>query len=263
MNPAKRVRQYLLEKCPPATVLGRDIRVLLRSLSNVAEEPKKIGGFICGAGAEWTEKSRFVRVLKLFALLGGLVVFAVTARSWMTVAEDQRKAKQYQAWMLIHAARGEGDGGRRDAITELAVGGVALAADFSKVNLRGFALTNAHFEYAVFDKADFTGATLVRCYFNDACLSGAQFVGATLEYCQFPNANLTNANFQAASLKSVDFSGADLRYATMSELNLALERKNIFKQAKIDTNAIPTNNLARWLEAISSPVRKLGDGVTH
>lgn len=89
------------------------------------------------------------------------------------------------------------------------------------VDLRGFLITRAKFEYA-----NLTGATLTGMQFGEANCIGAAFIGADLRGANLAFGYFNNANFSGADLRGANladalcseciFAGADLRGAILS-----------------------------------------------
>jgi hypothetical protein len=82
------------------------------------------------AGPQVGRLERWVDVAVLIQGVVGVVTLAAVLWAMINYAQvvgDQRKAKQYQAWQVINAARGlSGDGGRRIAIQDLHADGASL-----------------------------------------------------------------------------------------------------------------------------------------
>lgn len=138
-------------------------------------------------------------------------------------AEDQRKAKHYQAWQVISAAQGKpGDLGRTIALQDLNKDGVSLAGvDISNATLKNLNLENADLTEAILSKAilidaNFSGANLFRANLYDADLHKANLSDAYLMLATLEKTYLTFADLRNANLKHADLSDADLRYADLS-----------------------------------------------
>jgi hypothetical protein len=142
-------------------------------------------------------------------------------------AEDQRKAKHYQAWQVINAAQGKtGDGGRMDALQELHRDGISLAGvDISKAHLRALNLENALLMFAKLNdaylyKANLSGATLANANLSDAYLAGSNLSGAMLMKANLSGASFRNADLIGANLYYANLTGTDLYDADLAEANL-------------------------------------------
>jgi len=132
-------------------------------------------------------------------------------------AENQRKAKHYQAWQVISAAHGKtGSGGRKDALQDLHNDGISLAGvDISKAYLPRLKLENADLSEANFSNAILYEANLSETNFRLAILCDTDLHDADLS-----DTNLQNTNLYKAHLTFADMSGADLKYADLSDTDL-------------------------------------------
>ncbi len=144
-------------------------------------------------------------------------------------AEDQKKAKHYQAWQVITAAQGQqSSSGRKDALEDLNRDGISLVGvDVSNAHLPELNLAGA-----VLHDAIFVEAVLYDANFAEADLKGANLAGADLRGANLIGANLCNANLAGADLSYIYFhgdyndmhianlSGADLSKADLSEAKL-------------------------------------------
>lgn len=157
------------------------------------------------------------------------IVWAVVC--YRQVAENQRKAKHYQAWQAISHAQGKpGSGGRIDALQDLARDGVSLdgvdlsgrtpdangGAYLAGLQLPGASLRRANFPGAGLDDANLSGAILWWADFSHAVLFRANLAGADLEGANLSSAFLWEANLSGAELKDASLSGAKLRKANLS-----------------------------------------------
>jgi Pentapeptide repeats (8 copies) len=166
----------------------------------------------------WSHSWDFVKVLDLagkFSLLFGAVgvwTYFTEADEREKARQDAVKAKHYRAWELIYTARGSpGDGGRKDALRDLAGDGVSLAgvplskANLSELKLPGADLSNADLSWANLSKAD---------------LSKANLPWANLPWANLSKANLSEAHLPWANLSWANLTGADLSWANLSWANL-------------------------------------------
>jgi uncharacterized protein YjbI with pentapeptide repeats len=147
----------------------------------------------------------FVEVLEYlsrFAILVAVVGFFLGRA-------ERTKERHYAAWQVINLAQGKGgNGGRNDALHDLAADRVSLAGiDLSGAQLRGLHLRNA----------DLGFSNLVGIVLNDADLTGT-YVGWSEVSYDFPNARTTS--FWKATLKWTNFTYSDLRSATFGCANL-------------------------------------------
>jgi len=98
-----------------------------------------------------------------------------------------RKAANYQAWQVVNTAQGKGgNGGRIDALQDLAHNGVSLA---------GVRLEDAWLEGIRLE-----GASLPRASLRNAVLRGAKLRGADLQGADLTGANLTGVDLRDAVL---------------------------------------------------------------
>ena len=148
-------------------------------------------------------------------------------------AENQRKAKHYQAWQVINAAYGKrSNSGRIDALKDLNEDGVSLMgtnlsnaylpnielikSDLRDANLSGANLDNAEFSGADLRLANFSGARLRRANLSAARLSIANFSESILLMADLSEAILIETNLSGANLGAADLSGAELNDANLS-----------------------------------------------
>jgi uncharacterized protein YjbI with pentapeptide repeats len=153
----------------------------------------------------------------LVSIIVGVYVYWSEADERRMQAENQRKAKHYQAWQVINAAHGKpGSGGRIDALQDL---------NKDKVSLNGVDLSNAflpdiELKYADLEDANFSVADLKNANFSGAYLRKANFFGADLKIANFSGAVLQEANLSGADLINADLSYADLSSATLIKTRL-------------------------------------------
>ena len=166
--------------------------------------------------AEW-ELEWFVyrlRSLALFDLLelAGRATVLVAVIFWFLEADNRAKERHYRAWELINSARGStGDGGRRDALQDLAKDRVSLAmAPLAQANLAGVDLANA----------DLANADLANADLANADLQGAYLWGANLQVAFLGDVNLQYANLERADLQGAYLTRADLQGANLEDANL-------------------------------------------
>ncbi len=150
-------------------------------------------------------------------ILIAVIFYFMEADERRIEAENQRKAKHYQAWQVINAAQGKtGSGGRIDALQDLNRDRVSLAIidisganltgiDIENANLRGANLSETDLPIANLSEADLTGANLSEADLTGTNLSGAILCGANLS-----GANLQGTNLSMANLTLTELSGADL-----------------------------------------------------
>ncbi len=211
--------------------------------------------------------------LDILARLGHLViVVALISYIWgyperQRQAENQRKAKHYQAWQVINLAQGKpGSGGRKDALQDLHRDGISLVGvDVSQAYLPQIELEKASLWKANFSKANLFGATLSHAVLQEANLSGANLSctdlseaglygtdvskanlwGANLSMVNLPRANLSHSNlskakFSGANLSEANLSETDLISADISEANL--RGTNLFGANLSESNLMNVDN---------------------
>lgn len=172
--------------------------------------PFTLPGWLCKRLSYFLDQWAFLRIV---GHIGRLIIFIAVIYYFMGAderrmqAEDQRKAKHYQAWQVINTAYGKpGTGGRVDALHDLYRDGVSLVGmDLSNAFLPELRLTRANLRRVSFD-----GADLYRANFAGADLRQANFSGANLSGVNLTGANLRDAKLIGTDLGGVDFSGADL-----------------------------------------------------
>jgi uncharacterized protein YjbI with pentapeptide repeats len=141
-------------------------------------------------------------------LQGAVGLFTLLPVLWAVLryrraAEDQQKAKHYQAWRAITEAQGKpGSCGRGTAIEDLHRDGQILLG----VNLSGGAYLAG---------LALPGANLARANLREANLEGANLGGTNLESVDLHGANLRSANLQDASLKQADLQKTELKGAKL------------------------------------------------
>lgn len=171
----------------------------------------------------------------LAQILQGIAVIA-TAAWWALVtnparqrtakesAEEQRRAKIYQAWQAISDAQGKpGSGGRRTALEELHREGESLVgvnlsggAYIQEVALPGAWLAAANLRRANLFKANLQRAVLLGANLQSASLMGANLQGAVLLGADLQGAFLMGANLQGTTLGQANLKGARLDCADLS-----------------------------------------------
>lgn len=188
------------------------------------------------------------------------------AENQRQIAEDQRKARHYQAWQVINSAQGKpGDGGRALALRDLDRSGISLwRVDLSHAVLDNLTLTNntilahARLEEAVLGQAVITNAncfganlakallkysdlnasnfrgsiwrntTAYKCDFSSCDFGRAQLGNSAFYLCDFTRANLANADLHMAEFAGVNFAEADLRGLTNWQTIRRFEMCNLF-----------------------------------
>jgi hypothetical protein len=157
------------------------------------------------------------RPVAIASIIVAMFVYVMGGDERRIEAENQRKAKHYQAWQVISAAQGKpGSGGRMDALQDLHRDGISLAGvDISKANLPKLNL----------EKADLSEANLSNAILGNANLSGANFRQAVLSDADFHKADLSGADLSFANLVKAhlwhaDLSGAILYYANLADAGL-------------------------------------------
>ncbi len=139
-----------------------------------------------------------------------LVAFLVAAGTAYTVWKDiaeRKKARQYQAWQLIHAAQGQKvSSARIMALEDLNADGVRL--DF--VQLDSAIIDDIKMHHARMDVASLKGARLDFADFSNAKLRYANFAGAHMAGANFTSAALKEADLSRASVSGTIFRGAEM-----------------------------------------------------
>jgi uncharacterized protein YjbI with pentapeptide repeats len=161
--------------------------------------------------------------LEIMEYLGRLAVLVVVIFWFLEsddrkqAKQDQRKAKQYQAWQVINSAQGQkSSGGRIDALQDLVKDGVSLKGiDISNANLPRIELRNANLAKGNFSEAYLAGSNL-----SGANLGEANLFRTNLFITDLSETNLYKANLSGAVLLCVDLSGANLGEANLSEAKL-------------------------------------------
>ncbi len=161
--------------------------------------------------------SHIVRTSAFISIIVGVIFYVVGCPQRRMQAENQRKAKHYQAWQVINVAQGKtGSGGRIDALQDLNRDGVSLALiDISNATLTGINLKNAILRGANLSNADLpfsnlSGADLQKTNLSETDLSGANLSRANLSGSNLRNSNLNGSNLTGANLDRTDLSGANL-----------------------------------------------------
>ena len=178
--------------------------------------PFTLPGWLCGQLSYFLNQLAFLRILGHIGrliILVGVIYYFMGADERRIQAEDQRKAKHYQAWQVINTAYGKpGTGGRVDALQDLHRDGISLFG----VDLSGAFLPELRLTKATLRQTNFAGANLYR-----ANLAGADLRQASLAVAKLSGVNLTGANLRDASLIGADLGGVDLAGADLWGANLA------------------------------------------
>lgn len=168
----------------------------------------------------------------LVAMMAVIVVYIRECGQRRRAAEDQKRARYYQAWQTINSAAGKGgDGGRRMALEDLNQAGISLArVNLSDAVFFGLRLTNAELVEATFDSAVLTGAVITNanlhkvyfarskfydCDFRESTFSEAQMGAIEAYNCNFAGCFFASAYIEGRFL-GCDFTGANLRGARLS-----------------------------------------------
>jgi len=177
----------------------------------------------------WLERRVFLDILRRIECLA--IIVAVFFYVWgypgrKRQAENQQKAKHYQAWQVISAAQGKpGDLGRKIALQDLNRDGISLSGvDVSQAYLPQLDLQSANLWKANLSKANLFGAKLSNAVLQFANLSGADvseanLSGALLTEANLSGANLSNTNLIEAGLFFAELSETKLRGANLSKAN--------------------------------------------
>jgi len=157
----------------------------------------------------------------LTSIVLGVVVYVMEADERVMQAENQRKAKHYQAWQVINLAHGKpGSGGRIDALRDL---------NEDRVSLNGVDISNAFLpdidlKYAKLSYANLSGADLKNANFSGAELRKTNLAGADLKIAKFSRADLQRANLSGTNLFLADIFVAQLQSANLSSAELPRAR---------------------------------------
>jgi uncharacterized protein YjbI with pentapeptide repeats len=213
---------------------------LRQSMNNKWPCPYILLAWICEWVWHWLRDWSFIKILERLghlAIVVGVLFYIEGCPERQMQAEDQRKAKQYQAWQVISAAQGKpGDLGRSIALKDLHKDGIPLdGVDVSQAFLPHIVLENAQLNRANFSKANLNVAKLSKAVLQDANLSEAKLVnadlsGAFLTDANLPLANLSFSKLLEAPLFDVNASGANLRWADLSGTQLV---RTILSEAKL------------------------------
>jgi len=183
------------------------------------------------------------RPVAIVSIIIGMVVYVMGCPERQRQAENQRKAKQYQAWQVINAAKGGfSSGGRIDALQDLANDNVSLAGvDLSNAYLNRINLKKGASLY----EANLTGANIF-----EANLAGVYFADANCTGTFFANTNLRGTDFRGANLKGailtgVEFNWSDLRDSNLTDIRDWQRIKNI-EFANIYSVKNPPDGFIEW-----------------
>jgi Pentapeptide repeats (8 copies) len=154
----------------------------------------------CAHTAYFLNRWSFLEVLESAGSLSVLVAVIF----WFAGAGERTQQRHYQAWQVINTAQGKsGNGGRIDALQELAADDVSLiAVDVRDAYLQNIRLPNGQLHRANFSGADMRGAVLTGADLSQAQLYGTNLRGATLH-----GANVSETEFDNADLVGADLSG--------------------------------------------------------
>ncbi len=167
-------------------------------------------------------------LLDILGHIGRLAIFIAVISYLMGAderrmqAENQRKAKHYQAWQVINTAYGKpGNGGRVDALHDLHRDGISLVGvDLSNSFLPELSLTTADLRQANFAAANLYRATLARANLYRATLARANLNGVNLTGADLRDVDLAGADLRGVDLAGADLWGADLAGADLRGVNL-------------------------------------------
>jgi hypothetical protein len=160
----------------------------------------------------------------LFYLHSLSVLVAVIV--YFSESDHRVMQRHYQAWQVINTAQGKGgNGGRIDALQELAVDKVPLTGvDLSGAFLQGVELLEANLIRSDFHNADARNASLSKANLSNANLTGANLRGSKLRSAILRDADLTDSDLVDADLTGADLSGATLDHADLGNANLSSVR---------------------------------------
>ena len=175
------------------------------------------------------------RPVAIVSVIVGMFVYVRGCDERQMQAENQRKAKQYQAWQVIIAAQGKpGDLGRTIALQDLNRDGISLSnvdiskADLPKINLENSILYGANLAEAILVDANFSKAILFKANFTKANLWRANLAGAELAHSILTGAYLRDAKLAGANLFSANLTGADLKNIRNWQNIRGIEYANIY-----------------------------------
>ena len=105
----------------------------------------------------WSQQWSFLKLLDA----AGKFVIVVAVVQWFIESGSREKERHYRAWQIVNSAKGEGDGGRRDALQDLNADGVSLAnTPLSSAYLIGIKLQQAILTGATLSDTNLLGARL-------------------------------------------------------------------------------------------------------
>lgn len=192
---------------PPLPTAGRGDR------SDRAPLPRPTGASRLG---------RFVIVATHLAVLGAIAVWLSEGERRAEQANAARREAQYRALELVHAVAGrKEDGGRLNALEDLAAGGVGMERlPLAHAVLAGARLDGARLDHSTLSGAKLSAAALAGASLRGVDLSGADLDGANLRNADLSGARLTGARASGAVLAGADLSRADLSGANLSGVDL-------------------------------------------
>jgi len=187
--------------------------------------PFMLPGWLCKQLSYFLGQWAFLHILWH---IGRLIIFIAVISYFMGAderriqAENQRKAKHYQAWQVINTAYGKpGNGGRVDALHDLHRDGISLVGvDLSNAFLPELRLTRANLRQVNFAGADLYRANLAGADLRQANLARANLSGVNLTGANLRDVNLTGADLGGVDLGGADLWGADLAGAYLHGVNL-------------------------------------------
>lgn len=199
------------------------------------------------------------------AILFAVVSYIMGAAERQRQAEDQRKARQYQAWQVINIAQGKpGGGGRKDALEDLNRDKVSLAyvdvseAWLPELNLENAILYRANFNKAVLSGANLSGANLHSVVLIEADLNSANLAEANLTWARLSEAGLSDVDLSGANCNCADFSFARLDGADLKDIQNWTEVKSIENANIYGVKNAPAGFI-KWAETQGAVKRQIKD----
>jgi hypothetical protein len=163
--------------------------------------------------AYWLSRWSLLAVLEYAGSLSILVAVVF----WFTEANQRTQQRHYQAWQVINTAQGKGgNGGRIDALEQLAADGVSLTG----VDVSGAYLQNVRLEKADLTRANFSVADMRGADLRSATLEGAKFGGTNVRRADLRGVDLEDADFRVSDSTGANLAGADLKRANLQGADL-------------------------------------------
>jgi len=211
--------------------------------------------WICEEVSKFLKRWAFLDILGLagrFTVLVAVIFYIVGCPERQKQAENQRKAKHYQAWQVINSATGQrSNSGRMDALQDLNRDGISLAGvDISKavlprLSIENVYLSNANLSEAQLGYANLTGARLHDANCTETFLLRANLSGAVLFHANLNRAILYEADLTRTDLRYANFTGAVLNGANLTNI-MGWQTIRGIKNANIYGVKNPPNGFIEW-----------------